>query len=86
LALFSVLSFGTAYCHQKKINSATPASRLDLLRALLVQRTVVIDRYHKNTPDKSVLKGSYYSDKAPGTVSLALVPFTNRPTKVQNGK
>ena len=34
-----------------------------------------IDAYHENTPDKAVLDGRYYSDKAPGTVALALLPF-----------
>lgn len=75
LALLAVLFLCVSYSHQRRFNSPTPASRLALLHALLVQRTVSIDAYHKNTPDKAVFKRSYYSDKAPGTVALALVPF-----------
>ncbi len=36
---------------------------------------VCIDAYHSNTPDKAVLDGHYYSDKAPGTVALAFPAF-----------
>ena len=75
LGLFALLFFCLTYAHQKKFNAPTPVSRLDLLHALMVQGTVSIDAYHENTPDKAVFDGRYYSDKAPGTVALALVPF-----------
>ncbi|MBE0540238.1 MAG: hypothetical protein IH623_02530 [Verrucomicrobia bacterium] len=75
LAAFALLLFCMTYAHQKKFDGPTPVSRLDLLHSLLIQRTVNIDAYHKNTPDKAVFQGSYYSDKAPGTAALALVPF-----------
>jgi hypothetical protein len=64
-----------AFVHQKRFESPTPASRLDLLHALVVQRTVSIDAYHQNTPDKAYYKGHFYSDKAPGTVALAFPAF-----------
>jgi hypothetical protein len=50
-------------------------SRLDLLHALWIDQTFHIDEYHDNTGDKSVYKGHYYSDKAPGIVFLALPAF-----------
>lgn len=49
-------------------------SRFDLVRAIVEQRTLSIDRYHVNTGDKAFFRGHYYSDKAPGTALLA-VPF-----------
>lgn len=75
LWLFALLLFGGAYMHQKRFNGPTPVSRLDLLHALVRQGTLQIDGYHNNTPDKAILNGRYYSDKAPGTAALALVPF-----------
>ncbi len=75
LAAFALLLFCMTYAHQKKFDGPTPVSRLDLLHSLLIQRAVNIDAYHKNTSDKAVFQGSYYSDKAPGTVALALSPF-----------
>jgi hypothetical protein len=41
------------------------AVRFDLARALAEHRTVVIDDYHRNTGDKALKDGTYYSDKAP---------------------
>ena len=75
VALFALLFFCFAYAHQKEFDAPTPVSRLDLLHALFVQGRVSIDAYHDNTPDKAVFDGSYFSDKAPGTVAVALVPF-----------
>lgn len=73
--LGGLLYFCLVFAHQKKFDSATPVSRLDLLHALVLQHTVCIDAYHTNTPDKSVFQGHYYSDKAPGTVVAALTAF-----------
>ena len=76
LAWLAVLFlFCVGYSHQKYSRAPTPLSRLDLLHAMFVHRTVRIDAYHTNTPDKAVFNGSYFSDKAPGTVALAMVPF-----------
>lgn len=66
-----VFFFSYIYSHQKHFDYPTPVSRLNLLHALFTERTFQIDAYHKNTPDKAVFKGHYYSDKAPGTVVLA---------------
>ena len=44
---------------------------MDLVRAIVEQRTLSIDRYHANTGDKAFFNGHYYSDKAPGTAFLA---------------
>ncbi len=48
-------------------------SRLDLVRALVEQRTTTIDRFQTNTGDKAFHDGHFYSDKAPGS-SLIGVP------------
>ncbi|MEM9453939.1 MAG: hypothetical protein AAGF11_07155 [Myxococcota bacterium] len=50
-------------------------SRLALTRALVEQRTTVIDRYHVTTGDKSYRDGHFYCDKAPGASWLATVPY-----------
>jgi hypothetical protein len=75
MALFALLLFCFTYVHQKKFDNPTPVSRLDLLHSIWTRGSVSIDKYHKNTPDKAVFEGRYYSDKAPGTVALALAPF-----------
>jgi len=66
--------FGTAYVHQDPATSPTALSRLDLLHSLADGR-LAIDKYHANTPDKAEWLGHFYSDKAPGTVALALPAF-----------
>jgi hypothetical protein len=48
-------------------------SHFDLARALAEQHSVRIDRYERNTGDKALYQGHYYSDKAPG-LSLAALP------------
>ena len=65
------------YCllHQKAYNNAMALSRLDVLHALVSDKTFAIDRYHENTVDKSISGEHYFSDKAPGTVLLALPSF-----------
>jgi hypothetical protein len=75
LALFALLLFACVYVHQKRFNSATPVSRLNLLHALVMHGTFRIDAFHQNTPDKAIHEGHYYSDKAPGTVALAFPGF-----------
>ena len=47
-------------------------SRLALTRALVEQRSTIIDPYHATTGDKSFRDGHFYSDKAPGTSLLAV--------------
>lgn len=74
LAAFCLLAFAFGFTHQRRFNYPTPVSRLDLLHAVYQDRTLRIDTYHTNTLDKAFFEGHYYSDKAPGTVVLAL-PF-----------
>jgi hypothetical protein len=50
-------------------------SRLALTRALVEQRTTVIDRYHYTTGDKSLRDGHFYCDKAPGASWAAVLPY-----------
>jgi len=60
-------------------------SRLDLVRALSEQRSVIIDDYVANTGDYAEYQGHAYSDKAPGSaflalpVALALLPALDQP-------
>lgn len=74
IQLFCCLFFCYAFVHQNM--GWNQNSRLDLLHALLIQKSFQIDEYHENTGDKSLHKGHYYSDKAPGIVFLALPAFT----------
>jgi len=50
-------------------------SRLALTRALVEQRSAIIDDYHVSTGDKSLRDGHFYSDKAPGASLLALPAY-----------
>lgn len=50
-------------------------SRLALTRALVEQRTTIIDDFHVSTGDKSLRDGHFYSDKAPGASLLALPAY-----------
>jgi hypothetical protein len=63
-----------AYTHQGH-EGPTAMSRLDLMHGLVTSGTVKINAYHANTPDKASFGGNYFSDKAPGTVALALPGF-----------
>lgn len=51
-------------------------ARLAELHAIVMQRTLAIDKYHDVTGDKAVIGGHYYSEKAPAIVLLALPAFT----------
>lgn len=50
-------------------------SRIDLVHALVDQRTLEIDRYNANTWDKAYARGHFYSDKAPGTAFLGAAVY-----------
>jgi len=71
----ALLWLALVFVHQAWFDTRRPASRLDLLFAVVVDGKVQIDDYHDNTPDKALHQGHYYSDKAPGTVALALPAF-----------
>ncbi len=80
LRSFGVLGFFVTfvvlvYVHQSRFNSATPVSRLDCLHALVSEGTLAVDRWRTNTPDLAFANEHYYSDKAPGTIVLALPGF-----------
>lgn len=75
-ALFATLLFTFGYIHQVHYRSLIPASRLDLLHAIWVHRSVAIDAYHENTSNKAVYRGHYYCDKAPGVSLLSLPAFS----------
>lgn len=46
-----------------------------LTRAIVEQRSLAIDRYASNTGDISFHEGRVYSNKAPGTSFLAVIPY-----------
>jgi hypothetical protein len=73
IQLFFLLFFCYAFVHQNM--GWNQNSRLDLLHAMFVQRTLQIDEYHENTGDKSVHDGHFFSDKAPGIVLIAIPAF-----------
>jgi hypothetical protein len=73
ILIFCLLLFCYSYIHQRP--GWNQNSRLDLLHAIFVHKTLKIDAYHENTGDKSIHNGHYYSDKAPGIVALALPAF-----------
>ena len=66
-----------SFVHQKLYYSATPASRLDLLHAVVMDGSLALDRRRAKTPDVAWVNGHYYSDKAPGTATLALPAFVS---------
>ncbi len=51
-------------------------ARLAELHAIVLQRTLAIDRYHEVTGDKALIDGHYYSEKAPAIALLALPAFS----------
>lgn len=75
LLLWFSLFWAAAFVHQRAYRFATPVSRLDALHALVEHGTLKIDQWHTNTTDKALVNGHYYSDKAPGTIAVAFVPF-----------
>ena len=50
-------------------------ARLAELHAIVLQRTLTIDKYHEVTGDKALIGGHYYSEKAPAIVVMALPAF-----------
>lgn len=74
LVLFLSIFFPFAAVHQQRFDSDTPMSRLALLQAVLLEHRLPIDTYHVHTYDKAYVSDTnhYYSDKAPGTVAIAL--------------
>ncbi len=71
--LFILLLFAYSYSHAG--GGWNPDSRLNVLHSLVKHKSIAIDAYHGNTGDKSFYNGHYYSDKAPGTVVLAIPAF-----------
>jgi hypothetical protein len=70
-SVFALLFVSYAYFYQA--GGWNENTRLDLVRAIVDDHTLSIDRYHENTGDKARVGGHYYSDKAPG-LSFAAVP------------
>ncbi len=71
VALFFLVFGVFAYFYQA--GGWNQNTRFDLVRAIVEQGTVRIDRFEKNTGDKAKRGKHYYADKAPG-ISLLSVP------------
>ena len=71
-ALFVLLFLSYAYFYQA--GGWNQNSRFALVRAITNDWSLRIDPYQRNTGDKAIFEGHYYSDKAPG-LSLAAVPI-----------
>jgi hypothetical protein len=70
-SVFALLFVSYAYFYQA--GGWNENTRFDLVRAIVDDHSLSIDRYHENTGDKARVGGHYYSDKAPG-LSFAAVP------------
>src|SRR5262249_3688134 len=69
-ALFALLLLSYAYFYQA--GGWNQNSRFDLVRAITNDDALRIDPYSKDTGDKALFEGHYYSDKAPGAALLAV--------------
>ncbi len=72
-ALFALVLAGYAYFYQA--GGWNQNSRFDLTRAIVERGTSRIDKYHKNTGDKSRRDNHYYCDKAPGVSWLGVPAY-----------
>jgi hypothetical protein len=70
--VFALLLFSFAYFYQA--GGWNENTRFDLVRAIVDDHSIAIDRFHANTGDKASYGGHFYSDKAPG-LSLFAVPL-----------
>ncbi len=68
VALLLLLCYG----YFRQVPAWNEYSRYDLVRAIVDDRSVQIDRYHENTGDKAFYNGHYYSDKMPGSALLGV--------------
>jgi len=72
-SVFFVLFFSYAYFYQA--GGWNENTRFDLVRAIVDDHTLAIDRYHENTGDKARFGEHFYSDKAPGLSFVALPAY-----------
>lgn len=70
VAVFALLLASYAYFYQG--GGWNENSRFDLVRAIVEDHSLAIDRFQVNTEDKALFGGHYYSDKAPGLSFLAV--------------
>jgi hypothetical protein len=69
-ALFALVLGAYAYFYQA--GGWNQNSRFDLVRAIVEDGSIRIDKYRRNTGDLSKREGHYYCDKAPGVSFLAV--------------
>ena len=68
-AIFTLLF--TLYAYFYQAGGWNQNSRFDLVRAVTNDHAVRIDPYQRNTGDKALYDGHYYSDKAPNLALAA---------------
>src|SRR5207249_2855642 len=68
------LALFVSYAYFYQAGGWNQNSRFALVRAILERHTVRIDDYSAHTGDRALWHGHYYSDKAPGTSFVALMP------------
>ena len=73
VALFALLLGVYAYFYQA--GGWNQNSRFDLVRAVVEDGSLRIDRFEKNTGDDSIKDGHYYCDKAPGASWLCMPTY-----------
>ncbi|MBK9034994.1 MAG: hypothetical protein IPL61_27645 [Myxococcales bacterium] len=73
VALVALLLGTYAYFYQA--GGWNQNSRFDLVRAMVEDHALRIDRFEKNTGDDSVRDGHHYCDKAPGASWLCTPPY-----------
>lgn len=73
VALFALLFGVYAYFYQA--GGWNQNSRFDLVRAVVEDQSLRIDRFEKNTGDDSIKEGHWYCDKAPGASFLCIPPY-----------
>lgn len=69
---FVVLTVYSFFVQYPNVNQN---SRFNLVRAIVEEGTLTIDRYHENTVDKSYWQGHWYTDKAPGLSFISLPAY-----------
>ena len=73
-ALVLGLALFASYAYFYQAGGWNQNTRFALVRAVIEQHTIRIDRYADVTGDRSLWEGHYYSDKAPGASFIAVPP------------
>ncbi len=64
-----------AYTLAPEFYSINHSSRFDLTKAIVLDQSIQIDRFVSNTQDWSKYENHYYTNKAPGSSFVAVLPY-----------